>query len=180
MADNIMGRRFFQPVYKDQTNPSNVGELIEAGDTLTVLLNAADGTHPTQNITVLSVSADNHEVFWEYDSGNQYLESGHVHSVHPNHQYACPEVADLCYVADEIVESFTINGGTAIEGPYALSDEGAAALQEAINTAIVGNGAATVVFDTDHLRIYIMNTTVTFAATLAEDGELVTCEEFDA
>lgn len=163
MADNVMSRTFFQPVYKGDGS----GDIVEAADVVSVLLNAADGTHPLQNITVKSVSEDGRTIYWEYDATNQYARSGDVYAVAPAHQWECPAVADVGLVAvDDItatVTSFTVNG-VVTSGSWPVTAEGAAALQIALNEALVGNGAATVVYvdtGTDYLQVYVMQTTAT-------------------
>ena len=163
MADNIMARRFFQPVYKSDGS----GDLIEAGDTLKALLGAANGTRPIQNLTLSAVSEDGQTVYWEYDSGNNFTRSEDVVAVDPDHQITCPEPADVGLVAvDDITEevtAFTING-TAYAGSYPVTAEGAADLQAAMNNALAGNGAVTVVYvdtGTDYLQVYAMQTTAT-------------------
>jgi hypothetical protein len=174
MADNRLYRRFFAPVYKGDAS----GDLIEAGDTLGIIL--ASGTDPllTQNITVISVSENGHVIGWEYDSGNQYLLPQMIHSVAPAHEWICPEEGNVGLVAvDDIVaavDAFDINGGTPVTGPWAVSADGAAALELALNTALVGNGAATVQYvdtGTDYLTVHVMGTTATI--TLDPQGALV-------
>jgi len=170
MADNIMGRRFYHPVYKDQTGlaigDAGYGELIEAGDTLQVLLNAADGTKPLHNLTVISVGADGREVFWEHDAGNLYVHSDMVYAVAPKHQYTCPEARNIGLVAvDDItaeVTSITINGVVYTGLSFPVTAQGAEDAQEWLNTTLNHNGEATVVYvdtGTDYLQFYVMNTT---------------------
>lgn len=163
MADNIFHRTFFQPVYKGDGS----GQIVEAADVVSVLLNAADGTHPLQNITVKSVSEDGRTIYWEYDATNQYVRSGDVFAVAPAHQLECPEPANIGLVAvDDItvtVTSFDING-TETTGSWPVTAEGAADLQDAMNAALVGNGAVTVNYvdaATDYLQVYVMQTTAT-------------------
>jgi hypothetical protein len=171
MADTVFGRRFFDKVYKGDGS----GDVIEAGDTLEVIKANSSGTNSVQNITVISVSADGHEVFWEYDAGNLYLRPEDVVAVGSAHTWECPVADNYAITAvdtlTETVTEFTVNG-VATAGSWPITLEGAADLQQALNDALAGNGAATVVYvdaATDYFRVYVMNTT----ATVTVDGNAV-------
>lgn len=166
MADNVFSRTFFQPIY------TAAGVPIAATDVISVLLNAADGTHPLQNITVKSVSADGRTIYYENDATNQYARPGDIFAVAPAHQIECPAVQNIGLVAvDDLtteIADFEING-VVTTGPYALTLAGAVLLQDAMNAALAGNGAVTVVYvdtGTDYFRVYVMGTT----ATIEVDG----------
>jgi hypothetical protein len=163
MADTKFGRRFFDKVYKGDAS----GDLIEAGDTLEVIKANSDGTRSVQNITVLEVSADGFEVYWEYDAANLYLRPEDVVGVGEAHNWECPEAGNIGITAvddlTETITSFEING-VETTGSWPITAEGAVDLQAALNTALAGNGAATVVYvdtGTDYFRVYVMNTTAT-------------------
>jgi hypothetical protein len=163
MADNIMARRFFQPVYKSDGS----GDLIEAGDTLKALLGAANGTRPIQNLVLSAVSEDAQTLYWEYDATNNFTRSEDVVGVDPDHQITCPPEINIGLVAvDDItvtVTAFVVNG-VAYSGSYPVTAEGAAALQAALQDAVGINGAVTVVYvdaATDYLQVYVMGTTAT-------------------
>jgi hypothetical protein len=162
MADNIMGKRFYLPVYKSDGS----GDLIEAGDTLKALLHSADGTKPIRNLTLSAVGADGKEVFWEYDATNLYTRSEDVFAVDPDHQWNCPEAANIGLVAiDDITVTVTSVSvcGTEYTGlSFAVTSDGASELQAYLNEKLVGNGIATVVYvdaATDYLQVYVMGTT---------------------
>lgn len=168
MADTVFGRRFFDTVYKGDGS----GDVIEAADTLEVIKANSDGTRSVQNITVASVSADGKEVFWEYDAANLYLRPEDVVGVGPDHTWECPEAGNYAITAVDTltaeITAFTVNG-VETAGAWPITAAGATALQQAINDALVGNGACTVVWvdaATDYFRVYVMGTT----ATVTVDG----------
>lgn len=174
MADNVMCRRFFQPVYKGDGS----GDLVEAGDTVGIILNSKTDPLRTQDIVLASVSENGHVLCWEYDATNQYVRPQDIHSVAPAHQWVCPEEQNVGLIADDeitaSVDAFDINGGTPVEGPWPVTAQGASDLQDALNAALVGNGAATVNYvdaATDYLQVYVMGTTATI--TLDPQGALV-------
>lgn len=161
MADTKFGRRFFDVVYKGDAS----GNVIEAADTLEVIKANSDGTRSVQNITVAAVSADGKEVFWEYDAGNLYLRPEDVVGVGPDHVWNCPEAANISITAvDDLtatITAFEING-VETTGSWPITAQGATDLQQALNDALVGNGAATVVYvdaATDYFRVYVNGTT---------------------
>ena len=163
MADTKFGRRFFDTVYKGDGS----GDVIEAADTLEVIKANSDGTRSVQNITVASVSADGKEVFWEYDAANLYLRPEDVVGVGPDHTWECPEPDNISITAVDsltvTITSFEING-VETTGSWPITSDGAVDLQAALNAALAGNGAATVVYvdaATDYFRVYVNNTTAT-------------------
>jgi hypothetical protein len=174
--DNVQGQRFFLPIYKDQSVGANEGILAAAGDIITVLLKGVkpDGTHPTQSLTLLSISDHGLEITWEHDATNQYARSGDIHSVAPVHQYVCPVAGNISLVGttdvDAPVTSFSVNGVTHTE-TYPVTAVGAAALEADLQTALQEQGLSgevTVVWvdaATDYLKVYVTNTTATIILT---------------
>jgi hypothetical protein len=166
MADNIFGLRWALPIYKDQTNPANVGVLAEAADVIVVLLKGVGGTPlRQQNLTLASISDDGQEIAWEYDATNQYVRPQDIVGILPKFQYECPDAANYGLVAvDDItvtVTAFEVNG-VETTGSWPVTAVGAAALELALQEAVGQNGAVTVNYvdtGTDYLQVYVMQTT---------------------
>lgn len=174
MADNIFKRSFFQPIYKDQTNPSNVGLLAEAADVIVIQLRGvnAAGEHPTQNLTILSIDETGRHITFEYDATNQYVRPEDIYAVTPNYQYVCPEEGNYAITEDDVltatVTAFEING-VETTGSWPVTAEGAADLEAAMQAQLINNGAVTVQYidaATDYLTVHVMGTT----ATITVDG----------
>lgn len=166
MADNLFGLRWALPIYKDQTNPANVGVLAAAADVIVVQLKGVGGSPlRTQNLTLASVSADGLEITWEHDATNQYVRPQDIVGILPAYQYECPDAANIGITAvDDLtatVTAFEVNG-VETTGSWPVTEEGAAALQAALQAALVNNGKVTVVYvdtGTDYLKVYVMQTT---------------------
>lgn len=179
MADNLFGLRWALPIYKDQTNPANVGVLAAAADVIVVQLKGVGGSPlRTQNLTLASVSADGQEITWEHDATNQYVRPGDIVGILPAYQYECPDPINIGLVAvDDLtteISGFEING-VAYTGPYAVSADGAAALELAMQNALGQNGAVTVNYvdaATDYIQVYVMQTTATIEVDSVALAEL--------
>ena len=182
MADDIRKVRFNPPVYKNLT--TNPGELVEAGDVITIVLKgntvvltppAEPGlpptktiTNQTQSLTVLRVNESGTEIEYEFDATNQYVAPNRIVGVIPLHTWECPGVGNYETVATNItsITSFEVDGVVHTESYGSATLPGgtavAAAVQADLNEALQGNGAATVVVvdvGTDYFKIYVMNTT---------------------
>lgn len=180
MADNQFRARFSMPVGKDQS--TNPGELAAIGDTIPIILNgwnAAGTEHLTQNLVLTYVSENGYEIGWEYDSTSQYVRPQDILAIGPGYQIECPAIQNIGLVAtDDITETvtaFEVNG-VETTGSWAVTEEGAAALELAIQTYLDENGIAgevTVVYvnaGTDYLQVYVMQTYAEI--TLTPGGDL--------
>jgi len=164
MADDIRTIRFNPPVYKNKdTDP---GVLAAAADVITVLLKgtAADGTHPTQSLTILTANENGTEFTYEFDATNQYVLPNRIVGVIPLHTWECAGPGNYATTgtAPTSVTSFQVGSQAVHTETYAATLAGAAALQADLNAALQGDGAASVVWvdaATDYLKIYVMNTT---------------------
>ena len=164
MADDIRTVRFNPAVYKNKT--TDPGVLAKAGDVITVLLKgtAADGTHPLQNLTILTANDSGTEFTYEFDATNQYVLPNRIVGVTPIHTWECPPADNYSKTdtATTSVTSFQVGSKPVHTETYPITAAGATDLQKDLNADLQGDGAATVVWvdaATDYFKIYVNNTT---------------------
>lgn len=156
---------FNHPVYKDQTNPSNTGLLIEAGDTVSVFIANDDGTNVKVDLIVVSVIDGGKGFCYDRNVANQDYRSSDIYRVHGKHQYSCAYATpELNYRALDVAITIT---GVSIDSVVSSMDDTIATLnattaqtlEDFINSLLDNNGYATVYYDGSHFDVYIMGTT---------------------
>lgn len=160
--------QFQFPVYKDQTDTSNAGKLIEVGDTITVKLKHDSGSLTDLNLTVTAVFNNAKGIEWNRGAADSDVRTCDIARVHAKHQYRCPG-RDNYRALNVLVASTGIAGITLggvnypfPDGPYtaAANDTDAQVMEDYINGLLNDPLAyATVVNDGGaNYDFYIMNT----------------------
>lgn len=179
-SEIVESRRFLLPVW----DPACDGTLVEAGDTVRLLVASDDGVLKAHEVEVVAVSEDGRTISWErVASGNDPddapIFSSDVVAVHSQHVCNCPDPVNLRLLTftqgDDTVDEFIINGvsytGTTYT-PTVSGDE--VLLEDAINAALLGNGHATVTSNGTVFTAYVMNTTASVTlSNLGTDVPLV-------
>jgi len=149
------GSKFTLPVYKDQTSGANYGLLIEAGDTVTLVIANDDGTETTRDVVVTAVGNAGREIFWDTSTTNN-LRTEDVIRVGAEHQFNCPGPQTWTITLAELSETTVaaLVSTISLDGvPYDINVEEAAIaagitsafqteLVDTINSLIAGVGYA--------------------------------------
>lgn len=162
--------QFQFPVYKDQTDSSNAGKLIEVGDTITVKLQHDSGALTDIDLTVTGVFNNGKGIEWNRGATDSDVRTCDIARVHAKHQYRCPGRDNYRALNVSVASSATVAGITLggvnhafAGGPYgagATSAADAQAMEDAINVLLNDPlaYATVVVVDSTHYAFYLMNT----------------------
>ena len=139
---------FKLPVYKDQTNTSNTGKIIEVGDTVVLLVEGDTGVRTATNFVVTHVSNQGKTIGWNRDVSGQDYRTNDIARTHLKHQFTCPPAHTYTAAScvNGPVKGAVINGITyAFPAPYhAATTAGATSLQNALNSILNRDGWAAV------------------------------------
>lgn len=148
--------KFVHPVYKDQTVVANGGQLIEVGDTLSVVLDG-DGTEELQDLVLTHVENGGMTVGWNREVAS--FRTTDIARVNAKHQFSCAGLHSYSIVLTEATPTVTaasvddlfIQGeAVAVDIVEADSENGfeapfVAALIVKLNEILNGNGIANAV-----------------------------------